>query len=92
MGNFDAVTGTRPFLTPRSASPQTPAPQIAVRAKRSQNMVRPLHQQRSQVRIAFLADVHLRFTLAGVPASKAEGYSKPAPTKPMSGGALHGGV
>src|SRR5271169_1318524 len=32
-------------------------------------MVRSLHQQRSQIRIAFLADVHLRLTLAGVPPS-----------------------
>ncbi len=33
-------------------------------------MVRLLHQQRAQIRIAFLADVHLRLTLAGVPASR----------------------
>jgi hypothetical protein len=40
--------------------------EIAVRAKRYQNMMRSLHQQRAQIRIAFLADVHLRLALARV--------------------------
>jgi len=33
-------------------------------------MVRSLHQQRTQIRIAFLADVHLRLTLPRVPPSR----------------------
>jgi hypothetical protein len=33
-------------------------------------VLRPLHQQGSQIGIAFLADMHLRFALAGVPASR----------------------
>src|SRR5712691_2716338 len=32
--------------------------------------MRTLHQQGSQMRIAFLADVHLRLALAGVPPSR----------------------
>src|SRR5712671_2827774 len=49
---------------------QPPPSQIAVRSKRTQNVVRPLHQQRSQIPIAFFADVHLRFTLSRVPSSR----------------------
>jgi hypothetical protein len=33
---------------------QSPAPQIAIRSKWSQNVLCPLHQQRSQIRVAFL--------------------------------------
>ena len=39
-----------PFFPLRSAGSKWP-----------RNVVRPLHQQSSQIRIAFLADVHLRF-------------------------------
>ena len=49
---------------------QAPAPQIAVRSKRSQNVVRTLHQQRSQIRITFLADVQLRLALPRVSPSR----------------------
>src|SRR5215467_6602101 len=49
---------------------QTPAPEIAVDSEWSQDMLRSLHQQGSQIRIAFLADVHLRLTLPGVSASR----------------------
>ena len=59
-----------PILPATLGQLQTPAPQIAVRSKRTQNVVRSLHQQRSQIRIAFLADVHLRLALAGVPPSR----------------------
>jgi hypothetical protein len=45
-----------------------PTLQIAVRSN-GQNMLRPLHQQRSQIRVTLFADVHLRFALARVPAS-----------------------
>jgi hypothetical protein len=48
---------------------QTPAAQVAVGAKRSQNMLRALHQQGSQIGIAFLTDVHLRFALFRVSSS-----------------------
>jgi hypothetical protein len=39
---------------------QAPAPQITVRTKRPQNVLRSLHQQGSQIRVALLADMHLR--------------------------------
>src|SRR6476661_4143945 len=45
---------------------QTPAPKVPVRTERTQDVLRPLHQQGAQIRVAFLADVHLRFALAGV--------------------------
>jgi hypothetical protein len=48
---------------------QPPAPQITVDAKWSQDMLRSLHQERPQIRIAFLADVHLRLALPRVPSS-----------------------
>jgi hypothetical protein len=54
------------FLPASSATlgqPQAPTPQIAVGTERSQNMLRPLHQQRAQIGVAFLADVQLRLTL-----------------------------
>src|SRR5580698_9702269 len=54
-------------LLPASAAAlgqlQPPTPQIAVHTKRSQNVLRSLHQQRPQVGIAFLADVQLRLAL-----------------------------
>ena len=48
---------------------QPPAPEIAVHTERSQNVLRALYQQRAQVRIAFLADVHLRLVLPRVSSS-----------------------
>jgi hypothetical protein len=55
-----------PILATTLGQLQTPAPQVAVRSKRTQNVVRSLHQQRAQIRIPFLADVHLRFALPRV--------------------------
>src|SRR5438270_25856 len=49
---------------------QAPAPQITVHPEWSQNVLRSLHQQRAQVRVAFLADVHLRLAPPGVPPSR----------------------
>src|SRR5207249_4437967 len=49
---------------------QAPAPQITVHPKWSQDVLRSLHQQRAQIRIAFLADVQLRLALSRVPASR----------------------
>jgi hypothetical protein len=43
-----------PILPATLRQLQTPTAQIAVRSKRPQNVVRSLHQQRSQIRIAFL--------------------------------------
>src|SRR6185437_3916376 len=48
---------------------ESPAPEIAVNAERSQDVLCSLHQQRAQVRIAFLADMHLRLALSRVPPS-----------------------
>src|SRR5580700_9420679 len=48
---------------------QAPAPQIAVHTEWSQNVLRSLHQQRAQIRIALFADVHLRLALSRVPPS-----------------------
>src|SRR5947209_4238168 len=45
---------------------QPPAPQVTIRPERAQNVLCPLHQQRPQIGIAFLADVHLRLALPGV--------------------------
>src|ERR1019366_2909374 len=49
---------------------QTPSSQIAVSAEWAEYVVRPLHQQRSQIRIALFADVHLRLALPGVSTSR----------------------
>src|SRR4029077_10641376 len=67
--NFRAVAmmACLPVPSPTLGQLLTPAPPIAVRSKGSQNVVCPLHQQRSQIGIAFLADVHLRLALARVP-------------------------
>ena len=62
-----------PFLSRLAAAfgqPQTPSSQIAVGSKRAENMVRSLHQQGSQIRIALFADVHLRFALPRVSAPR----------------------
>ena len=42
---------------------QAPAPEITVDSKWPQNVLRPLHQQGSQIGIAFLTDVHLGLAL-----------------------------
>ncbi len=55
-----------PILSPTLSQFQPPALQIAVHSKRTQNMMRSLHQQRPQIRIPFLADVHLRLALPRV--------------------------
>src|SRR6266436_8109606 len=54
-----------------------PARQVAVPIaadhylpQRAQNVVRPLHQHRPQIRISFLTDMHLRLALSGVPAPR----------------------
>src|SRR5207248_9015784 len=49
---------------------QAPAPQITVHSEWSQNVLCSLHQQRAQVWIAFLADMHLRLAPPGVPPSR----------------------
>ena len=49
---------------------QSPAPEIAVHAEWSQNVLRSLHQQRPQIGIALFADVQLRLALSRVPASR----------------------
>src|ERR1700730_9857020 len=48
---------------------QSPTPEIAVHTKRTQNVLRSLHEQSWQVGIAFFADVHLRLALTGVSSS-----------------------
>src|SRR5690348_11754568 len=58
-----------PFLPPTLRQLQSPASEIAIDPERTQNVLRSLHQQSSQIGIAFFADVHLRLTLAGVPSS-----------------------
>jgi hypothetical protein len=61
------------LLGPLSASfrhLQTPAAQITVDPKGTENVVRSLHQQAPHVAVAFFADVQLRLTLAGVSTSR----------------------
>ena len=48
---------------------ESPAPEIAVDAEWPQDVLRSLHQQRAQVRVAFLADVQLWLALSRVPPS-----------------------
>ena len=43
-----------------------PSVKGTVDTKRAQNVLRPLHEQRAQIGIAFLADIHLRLALTGV--------------------------
>src|SRR5215469_11351711 len=45
---------------------QSPATQITVDTERSQDMLGSLYQQRAQIRIPFLADMHLRLALSRV--------------------------
>ncbi len=49
---------------------QTPSSQIAISSKRTQYVVRSLHQQGAQIRIPLFADMHLRLTLPRVSASR----------------------
>ena len=55
-----------PLFPPRSPVSVPSAPEITVDPKWPQNVLRPLHQQGSQIGIAFLADVHLGLALAEV--------------------------
>src|SRR5277367_6079482 len=47
-----------------------PSAQVAVDSPGPENVVRSLHQECSQVRIALFADVHLRLALSGVTPSR----------------------
>ena len=58
---------------------QAPAPEIAVHPERTQNVLGALHQQRAQIRIAFLADVQLRLALTRVSSSREGGLAPPSP-------------
>ena len=58
-----------PFLPPRSASFRPQRLRSQSTPNGPENVLRSLHQQRPQIRIAFLADVHLRFALSGVSSS-----------------------
>jgi hypothetical protein len=49
---------------------QSPTPEITVDAERSQNVLRSLHQQCPQIRIAFFADVQLGRALPRVSSSR----------------------
>src|SRR5215467_6723308 len=49
---------------------QAPAPEIAVDPEGSQDVLCPLHQQRAQIGIAFLADMQLRIALSRFPPSR----------------------
>src|SRR5882757_1297956 len=59
-----------PALSAAFGQPQSPAPQITVDPEWSQDVLRSLHQQRAQIRIAFFANVHLRLALSRVPPSR----------------------
>src|SRR5512140_800991 len=48
---------------------QSPASEVTIDTEWSQNVLRSLHQQRPQIRIALFADVQLRLTRSRVPAS-----------------------
>ena len=48
----------------------SPSPHITVFSKRPQNVMRSLHQHRSQIPVSFFADLLLWFALSGVPASR----------------------
>src|ERR1700730_18593387 len=49
-----------PALPAAFGQPQSPASQVTVDAERSPDVLRSLHQQRSQIGIAFFADMQLR--------------------------------
>src|SRR5262249_60446222 len=53
---------------------QSPASEIAVDAERSQNVLRSLHQQCPQIRIALFADVQLWLALSRVSASRLQSW------------------
>jgi hypothetical protein len=52
-----------------SAALQSPASEVTIDTKRSQNVLRSLHQQRPRMRIALFADVQLRLAFSRVPES-----------------------
>jgi hypothetical protein len=59
---------------------QPPSPQITIFSKRSQNVVRALHQHRSQIPVSFFADVLLWFaTLGHGPLQPDRSYHRTAP-------------
>jgi hypothetical protein len=65
---------------------QPPSTQVAIFPKRSQDVVRALYHQRSQVPVSFLADVELRLAVAGVPPPWTQPYiaaQVPAPPESM---------
>src|SRR5438045_9297286 len=62
------LASCRSFLHVRLVS--DPTTQITVHPEWSQNVLRSLHQQRSQVGVAFLADMQLRLALSRVPAPR----------------------
>ena len=64
-GNFYGSDGNGIFRLTTA-----PAPEIAVHTERSSDMLRSLHQQRAQIRIAFLADMQLRLALSRVSSSR----------------------
>src|SRR4029077_17965104 len=49
---------------------QSPSPQITVFSKRSQNVMRALHQHRSQIPVSCFADTFLPFALSGVSSAR----------------------
>src|ERR1035437_3301229 len=53
---------------------QSPSAQIAVDSPRSEDVVRSLHQESSQIWIALFADVHLWLALSRVAPSGLEAY------------------
>ena len=53
-----------PALTSVLSQLHAPSAQIAVDSPGAENVVRSLHQEGSQVRIALFADVHLRLALS----------------------------
>src|SRR6266571_2313270 len=61
--------GFLPFtlLVSTLRQPHTPALQVRVRPAPAQDVMRPLHQQRSQIRVSLFADRQLRLTLGRVP-------------------------
>src|SRR6202140_5272674 len=66
-GHHRSLLGIFPSSLRKLASP---SPQIAVLAKRSQNVVRSLHHHRAQIPVSFFADALLGFALPRVPAAR----------------------
>ena len=66
-----------PFLSRLAAALgqlQPPSSQITISSKRTEYVVRSLHQQGSQIRIALFADVHLRFALPRVSTARLQSH------------------